>query len=173
MMRWFTSTSLTLSPQIPPRRIPVSATSHHTVLNGWGECSIKGGALMETSTLIHTLVTRGDYEVVRGSHQTLRLAAISIGDDDRWVLRALLDYAERYAKYPSYVELEEYLVTSHHVASWDPNTAEAASRRCHDLAENQDGLSTHNEAMAQLLDARSGRLSARSSLGDGDQQRLS
>jgi len=39
-MHWFTSTSPTFKPHISPCRIPVSATSRHTVLYGCGDRSI-------------------------------------------------------------------------------------------------------------------------------------
>lgn len=102
---------------------------------------------METSTLIHTLIARGDYDQLRGAHQTLRQAASAIQDEDRYLLSVTLDYAERYLRYPSYQELEAYLTNSPHMDGRLP--VDVMALRCKELAGTAEA---HQGSMAQVLD---------------------
>lgn len=107
---------------------------------------------MDTATLIHTLITRGDYQELRGAHQTLRDAVIYAttyrdeSDNDRELVRCILDYGQRYGKYPTYEELDAYL-EGRHLDGRLP--ADLMGKR---LLEIQADAPLHKGSMAQLLD---------------------
>jgi hypothetical protein len=105
---------------------------------------------MTTAIIIHTLINRGNFDELRGNHQTLRSAGLYLELDDYYVLGYLLKYAERFGKYPTYVELEAFITHSKYLHELGPERRDAAARRCLELSEA--GLPVLEGSMAQLLE---------------------
>jgi hypothetical protein len=66
---------------------------------------------MHVSQVIHTFVERGDYEQLRSNHSLIHTISFYL-DGDGAVLRWLLRYANNFAKYPSFPELEQWASSS-------------------------------------------------------------
>ena len=106
---------------------------------------------MTTADMIHTLISRGDYDALRGFHQTLRSAAICLNEDqDKPLFCLLLDYAERYNMYPSYAQLEAYILNSRHVGG--KLNHDLLALRLKELAKTQDATAIHAGSWTQIMD---------------------
>jgi hypothetical protein len=103
---------------------------------------------MDTTILIRTMIERGDYQVLRGSHETLRTACRFLDDSDALLLPAVLDYAERYSHYPTIPQLQQYLEGSF---STYKQFLDPMLDRLHELEHSTDDY-VFKGSMQQLLD---------------------
>jgi hypothetical protein len=109
--------------------------------------------VISTELLLHTLITRGNYDELRGFHETISEAVRHMRDDDTphdgTLLYVALKYAEHYLKYPTYRELEEFVFSSPHLDS-KIDGAGMVAKRCRELSEAS--ISAHQGSWCQILD---------------------